>query len=136
MDGVVALGDSAVSGGGEISGFNQHDQMVMGLLRAVADAVIVGAGTLRSVPKHRWTAQRIYPPLANTYQKLRATMGKTQPPLNVIVTAHGAISLDLPVASANGKLRVHAKDVRAEVKDDSLNLYVVYDFAGVPNSAL
>jgi riboflavin biosynthesis pyrimidine reductase len=97
LDGVVALGDSAVSGGGEISGFNQHDQMVMGLLRAVADAVIVGAGTLRSAPKHRWTAQRIYPPLANTYQRLRTTMGKTQPPLNVIVTAHGAINLDLPV---------------------------------------
>ncbi len=97
LDGVVALGDSAVSGGGEISGFNQHDQMVMGLLRAVADAVIVGAGTLRSAPKHRWTAQRIYPPLANTYQRLRTTMGKTQPPLNVIVTAHGSINLDLPV---------------------------------------
>jgi riboflavin biosynthesis pyrimidine reductase len=97
LDGVVALGDSAVSGGGEISGFNQHDQMVMGLLRAVADAVIVGAGTLRSAPKHRWTAQRIYPPLANPYQRLRTTMGKTQPPLNVIVTAHGAINLDLPV---------------------------------------
>jgi len=31
----------------------------MGLLRAVADAVIVGAGTLRSEPQHRWTAQYI-----------------------------------------------------------------------------
>ena len=69
----------------------------MGLLRAVADAVIVGAGTLRSVPQHRWTAQYIYPALAGAYQQMRASMGKPAPPLNVIVTAHGEIDLDLPV---------------------------------------
>src|SRR4051794_871996 len=50
LDGVVSLGVPGQSGGGEISGFNQHDRMLMGLLRAVADAVVVGAGTLRSVP--------------------------------------------------------------------------------------
>ena len=32
----------------------------MGLLRSVADAVIVGAGTLRSVPNHLWTAEHIF----------------------------------------------------------------------------
>src|SRR5690348_13132821 len=52
LDGVVALNERDHTGGGDISGFNRHDKMVMGLLRAVADAVIVGAGTLRSVPKH------------------------------------------------------------------------------------
>jgi riboflavin biosynthesis pyrimidine reductase len=71
--------------------------MVMGLLRAIADAVIVGAGTLRSVPQHRWTAQYIYPPLADVYQQLRTSLGKKASPLNVIVTAHGEVSLDLPV---------------------------------------
>src|SRR5215472_12956790 len=65
LDGVVALNEPGHSGGGDISGWNRHDQMVMGLLRAVADAVIVGAGTLRSVPQHLWTAQYIYLPLAN-----------------------------------------------------------------------
>ena len=40
------------------------------------------------------------------------------------------ISFDLPVASAGGKLRVRAKDVRAEVKDDTLDLYVIYEFSG------
>src|SRR5713226_648575 len=61
LDGVVALNEPGHASGGDISGFNRHDQLVMGLLRAVADAVIVGAGTLRSVPQHRWTAQYIYP---------------------------------------------------------------------------
>src|SRR5437016_14471597 len=86
LDGVVALNESGHTGGGDISGFNQHDKMVMGLLRAAADAVIVGAGTLRSVPKHRWTAQHIHPPLAGVYQQLRTSLGKPAPPLNVIVT--------------------------------------------------
>ena len=54
LDGVVSLNISGQAGGGEISGFNQHDRMVMGILRAVADAVIVGAGTLRASPQHRW----------------------------------------------------------------------------------
>jgi len=97
LDGVVALNEPSHAGGGDISGFNQHDQLVMGLLRAVADAVIVGAGTLRSVPQHRWTAQYIYPPLASEYQQLRTSLGKPVPPLNVIVTARGDVSLDLPV---------------------------------------
>ena len=97
LDGVVALNETGRVGGGDISGFNQYDRMVMGLLRAVADAVIVGAGTLRSVSKHRWTAQYIYPPLAGMYQQLRTSLGKPTPPLNVIVTARGAVDLDLPV---------------------------------------
>ena len=98
LDGVVALNTPGTkTGGGEISGFNEHDRMVMGLLRATADAVIVGAGTLRSVPNHRWTALYIYPPLVQVYQQLRANLGITEPPLNVIVTAQGAVNLALPV---------------------------------------
>ncbi len=97
LDGVVSLNIPGQSGGGEISGFNQHDRMVMGILRAVADAVVVGAGTLRAVPRHLWTAEFVYPPLAEAYRELRASTGRTEPPLNVIVTARGEIDLDLPV---------------------------------------
>jgi hypothetical protein len=42
------------------------------------------------------------------------------------------IAVDLPVAAANGNLQAAVTDVRAEVKDDALNLYVIYDFAGGP----
>ena len=64
LDGVVALNSAEVgSGGGEISGYNVQDRLVMGLLRAIADAVVVGAGTLRAVPNHRWTSRVIYSPL-------------------------------------------------------------------------
>ena len=97
LDGVVSLNIPGKSGGGEISGNSQHDRMVMGLLRAIADVVIVGANTARAVPRHVWTAEHIYPPLANAYKQLRTALGKTDPPLNVIVTARGNVNLDLPV---------------------------------------
>src|SRR6185437_14999474 len=75
-----------------------HDRMVMGLLRAIADTVIVGAGTVRDVSRdHRWTAAYIYPPLAEAYQALRIGMGKSDPPLTVIVTTRGEIDPDLAV---------------------------------------
>lgn len=97
LDGVVSLNVTGQSGGGEISGHNQHDRFVMGLLRAVSDAVIVGAGTLRAVPNHLWTAQFIFPPMAEAYRSLRARLGKSGHPLTVIVTGHGDLNLGLPV---------------------------------------
>jgi riboflavin biosynthesis pyrimidine reductase len=97
LDGVVSLNVPGQSGGGSISGQNAHDRMVMGLLRAVADVVIVGAGTLRESLQHVWTAAYIYPPLTDGYQQLRAALGKPEPPLTVIVTASGAIDLSLRV---------------------------------------
>src|SRR5438093_7464578 len=59
LDGVASLNVPGHPGGAEISGFNPFDRMVMGLLRTVADTVIIGAGTLRSVPDHLWTADYI-----------------------------------------------------------------------------
>ena len=59
--------------------------------------MIVGAGTLRDVPKHLWTAEHVYPALAEAYGQLRAALGKPEPPLNVIVTASGALDMALPV---------------------------------------
>jgi riboflavin biosynthesis pyrimidine reductase len=97
LDGVVALNAPGLGGGGAISGFDAHDHVVMGLLRAVADAVVVGAGTLRGSPEHLWTADYIYPPLASAYDELRASLHKPSPPLNVVVTATGELDLGLPV---------------------------------------
>jgi riboflavin biosynthesis pyrimidine reductase len=91
LDGVVTLNVPGKSGGGPISGFNEHDHAVMGLLRSVADAVIVGAGTQRVAARHLWTGEYIYPEFAEIYRQLRKAMGKTDAPLNVIVTASGEV---------------------------------------------
>ena len=91
LDGVVSLGVPGQAGGGPISGYNVHDRMVMGLLRAVADAIVVGAGTLREAAQHVWTPEEIWPALAGAYHELRAALGKSASPLTVIVTARGEL---------------------------------------------
>jgi riboflavin biosynthesis pyrimidine reductase len=91
LDGVVALTDSGKAGGGPISGNNQHDRMVMGLLRAVSDAVIVAAGTARLAPGHVWSAEHIFPDLTEDYHRMSASIDKRERPLNVIVTSSGTI---------------------------------------------
>jgi len=97
LDGVVALGLPGHTGGGEISGGNAHDHLVMGLLRAAVDAVIVGAGSLAASPGHLWTPQYIYPAFSDEFRLFRTRMGKAGEPLTVIVTSRGGIDLSLPV---------------------------------------
>jgi len=122
LDGVVALNVRGHNSSGEISGFNRQDQILMGLLRAISDAIIVGAGTLRVASNHRWTASYIYPPLADAYKQLRSNLGKSEPPLNVFVTQLGNINLSLPVfqfaevpvlivTTKQGYDRIHAQGI-------------------------
>jgi riboflavin biosynthesis pyrimidine reductase len=97
LDGIVSLQVKGHSGGGDISGFNAQDRMVMGLLRAIADVVIVGIGALNADRQHLWTAQTICPELAAAYRQLRDAMGKRGTPLNVVVSGSGRLDLRLPV---------------------------------------
>ena len=105
VDGVVSLDAPGKAVGDVISGSSEHDSIVMGLLRATADAVIVGAGTLRASLQHIWTPAYIYPPYADAYREIRDRMGKKPTPLNVIVTARGNIDLSLPLFQS-GKVSV------------------------------
>src|SRR6267378_2006579 len=82
LDGVVSLNVKGHKSGGDISGFSAQDRMVMGLLRAVADAVVVGAGTLAVDRNHLWTAEDIFPGFAS---------GKV--PALIVTTAAGAREL-------------------------------------------
>ena len=87
------------SGGGDISGFNEADRFIMGLLRASVDAVVVGAGTLREVaPGHLWLAEYVYPEASERYARYRqGVLNKLEPPLNVIVSGSGAVDLQRAV---------------------------------------
>jgi hypothetical protein len=40
------------------------------------------------------------------------------------------IALNLPIAATNGNMTATVKDVRSEIKDNALNLYVIYEFSG------
>jgi riboflavin biosynthesis pyrimidine reductase len=100
LDGVVSLAAKGHASGADISGFNAQDRMVMGLLRAVADVVIVGSGTLGADRRHLWTAEEICPELAGEFGKLRTALGKHAPPLNVVVSRSAALDLSLPIFSS------------------------------------
>jgi len=97
LDGVVSLNTKGHASGGDISGFSAQDRMVMGLLRAIADVVIIGSGTLGVDRRHVWTAAAIFPELADDYRRLSAALGKPAAPLNVIVSGSGEVDLSLPV---------------------------------------
>lgn len=97
LDGVVSLHARGHATGADISGCSAQDRMVMGLLRAVADVVIVGSGTLAADPHQVWTPEAICPELGTDYARLRVLLGKPGPPLNVIVSGSGVLDLRLPV---------------------------------------
>jgi riboflavin biosynthesis pyrimidine reductase len=92
IDGVVALGTTEVNtGGGEISGFSEADRYMMAMLRALADVVVVGAGTVRVGRRHVWTATYLLPALADDFASWRSEMWLTPQPTTIIVTASGNI---------------------------------------------
>ena len=101
LDGVVAFDVDESSGGGEVSGFFDLDRFVMGLLRAMADAVLVGAGTVRSAPTHEWTARRVHRASTALYAEWRAGMGVGSPqPTTIVATASGGLDPSHPGLSA------------------------------------
>jgi riboflavin biosynthesis pyrimidine reductase len=140
LDGVVSLQVKGHSGGGDISGFSGQDRMVMGLLRAVADAVVVGSGTLAADPEHVWTPQAICPELKDDYGRLADVMVKP-PALNVIVSAAGTLDLRLPVFNS-GKVAATiittvrgAKQLSRQPVPDSVRILVTRSSSGKISAA-
>ena len=99
FDGIVSYRIPGQAGGGTISGNDQPDRFIMGLLRASADAVIIGAGTLHATDaSHSWTADAIYPEAGKLYDVYRkAVLGKPKPPETIVVSASGVVDIERPM---------------------------------------
>ena len=69
---------------------SEPDRFLMALLRACADAVVIGSGTLLSSPQGTWRADRVYPPAAEALADLRTRRGRSEHPLVAVVTAGGS----------------------------------------------
>jgi riboflavin biosynthesis pyrimidine reductase len=95
LDGVVSFNLPGQSEGAQISNWNEEDRFIMGLLRASADAIVVGSGTLQAAGPHgSWLPEAVYPAAKDLYQKYRTeVLRKLEYPLVVIVTGTGGLDL-------------------------------------------
>lgn len=112
IDGVVALGPEYPSSGSAISGREPADRFVMGLLRACADAVLIGAGTLRATPGHLWTPDHVCPQAAPDFAELRKKLGRAAQPQLVVVTASGDVPTEHPAVQSGATMATTANGAR------------------------
>ena len=89
IDGVVSIPELPRSNA-LIAGESEADRFVMGLLRACADVVLVGSGTMLASPKGTWLPERVYPPAAEAFAELRRRRGRPEQPTVAFVTAGGS----------------------------------------------
>ncbi|HEX2089151.1 MAG TPA: dihydrofolate reductase family protein, partial [Actinomycetota bacterium] len=117
LDGIAALDPETPPS--VISGKSDTDRFVMGLLRAFADAVVVGAETLRAEPRHRWTPAHIYPGLSAEYSELRTARGLQPEPQLVLLSRSGDVEPSLP-AFAHGALIVTTDQAASRLRSSLL----------------
>lgn len=132
LDGVVSYEIPGKSSGGEITGHNAGDRFIMALLRASADAVMVGARTFDEAgPSHLWTPESLYPEAAPLFKAYRAA--RSEHPLIVIVSGNGILDFSrdlfhtpdvktLVITTRAGKQRIDASCVRARCSVEARDL--------------
>jgi riboflavin biosynthesis pyrimidine reductase len=119
IDGVASLGLTDGTDSTMLSGSSRADRYLMALLRASADAVVIGAGNLRATPGHQWTPAAVAGDDAAAIDAYRfQRTGAAEPAPLVVVSATGDlpphVALDRPdasvavVTSAAGALKVRA----------------------------
>lgn len=96
LDGVVAFDPGGPGGGRTVSGGLDADRFLMGLLRATADAVLVGAGTVRASGSRTWTPGQVHPASAGAFADWRHALGLAAEPTAVLLTGSGALGTERP----------------------------------------
>ena len=115
VDGVVAI--PAVEQSNKlIAAGNPADRFVMALLRACADAVVVGSGTAAASPGGLWTPAQAYPDAAKLFAELRHMRGLASKPEVAILSASGSIDTGARVFE-EGALLVTSERGRARIGD-------------------
>jgi len=101
IDGLVSFGEPGRASARFVSGGSPGDRFVMGLLRACAEVVLSGAGTLRVERKVTWTPWQICPGAEALYRELRRALGRPDRVRVVVVSASGDLDLSLPVFTSD-----------------------------------
>lgn len=103
LDGVVAIPGERQSSH-LIAAGSDADRFVMGLLRAYADVVLIGAKTLRDSPRTRWTAAHAYPPAAGLYAALRRQRHRPPRPALAVLSGSGQVNPQHPGLSEHAMI--------------------------------
>jgi riboflavin biosynthesis pyrimidine reductase len=125
LDGAASFKLPGQSSGATVSASNPGDRFIMGLLRASADAILVGAHTLHDTgAKGLWIPPETYPNAAQLYRDYRQNMlGKHEYPLVVIASGSGQLDLQravfqssevrtLVITTAAGEQALNARGAR------------------------
>ncbi len=125
IDGAVSLGISDGTDSSTVGAGSAADRYVMAMLRAAADAVVIGAGTLRATPGHQWVAAAVAGDRTGLFDAYRAELhGSAEPAPLVVVSARGDlpahVALDQPatrtvvITTPAGGSKVRAAHPRVE----------------------
>ena len=113
IDGIVAIPELERSNA-LVADESDDDKHLMGLLRAFADVVLIGSGTLLASPKGRWRPEGVYPKAKDAFAELRARRGKPEHPAVAVVTtgasldtSHRVLEDALVLTTAAGGERLH-----------------------------
>jgi riboflavin biosynthesis pyrimidine reductase len=111
LDGVVAV-PSLPSSNNVISMKSAADRFVMGLLRALADVVLIGAGVLRASPRGTWRPEKVYPPAAEAFAELRHALGKAAAPQVAVLSGRGSVDPGHPIFEAGAVVLTSAEGAK------------------------
>ncbi len=95
LDGIASYETKGKFAGSTVNDSDPADRFIMGLLRASADAVMVGSRTAQSVSaKSLWTPEYVYPDAKRFFAEYRARMlHKPEYPFLVVVSGSGKLEL-------------------------------------------
>jgi riboflavin biosynthesis pyrimidine reductase len=136
LDGVVAIPGLPRSHA-VVSDDSEADRFVLALLRACADVVLVGAGTLAASPTGTWRVDKAYPEAAEAFAELRAARGLAEQPRVAVVTSGISFVPSHPVLEA-GAIVLTTETAAAGIAEsttEAAEVVAVNDGASVDLSA-
>jgi len=104
LDGVVSYEIKGHASGSTVSGSDTADGFIMGLLRASADAVIVGSGTVHDAGAEAlWTPEYTYPNAKLLFREYRVdVLHKPEYPILVLFSGSGRLELERAIFRTPG----------------------------------
>jgi riboflavin biosynthesis pyrimidine reductase len=99
IDGVVAI-PSVPKSNRLISAGSESDRFVLGLLRACADVLVIGSGTLAASPRSTWSPAEAFPDAAADFAELRRRLDRPERLEVAVLTRSGRLDPAHPAFGA------------------------------------